>query len=54
MISPAFLSGQTTWTVWPTASIACSKTKISYSSVNSPDEHQDFLAAHKASFSVKL
>src|SRR5687768_6816289 len=43
MFSPAFLSGQTTCTVWPTACIACSKTKISYSSLNSPTSMRIFL-----------
>ena len=43
MFSPAFLSGQTTCTVWPTACIACSKTKISYSSLNSPTSIRIFL-----------
>ena len=42
-MSPAFLSGQTTWTVWPTASIPCWNTKISYSSVNSPVSIRIFL-----------
>src|SRR3954463_502047 len=43
MRSPAFLSGQMTSTWWPTASIACWKTKISYSSVNSPVSIRIFL-----------
>ena len=43
MFSPAFLSGQTTCTVCPTACIACSKTKISYSSLNSPVSIRIFL-----------
>src|SRR3954466_7006304 len=50
MTSPAFLSGQTTCTVWPTASIACSNTKISYSSVNSPVSMRIFLPGMGGSF----
>src|SRR5579871_5032351 len=45
MFSPAFLSGQTTSTLWPTACIACSNTNISYSSLNSPTSIRIFLPA---------
>src|SRR5688572_287847 len=34
-----------TWTVWPTASMPCWNTKISYSSVNSPVSINIFLPA---------